>query len=848
MRAGDTQDVPTNVPNIYLEIQTPSPEDVSSRIVKHKLDEQLYGGIYEIWLNNSDSALASKDYAGYRVDLRLGFSGGTRSQWHDLWVDTQEFSSDPGKLLMKLTCIDAWGLLARINASVGAQYWNYPELAPGEPDADATYYDKVIKAIITSIIQTALDATFAIDDDDSETYFNALKPPIRVNNARTAIFQLMSMTEAYLLYRNDEDFHVIKPSDHSSVYTFALGDDEFWMDSEQSAIAIPNRVIFHGTDSGGNLIDSWDDTNKYGLDATSYSRIGIYIDEHFYSSRAEIELMSDQTLLENLAQAAIAKIQGERNQGILVAPMHCSLELLDKITITDIRYSGTKTITGYVHRMIREYEANKGIYRITVFLGGVASGYTPDGATPPIRKSQDPSPPMSADAFTLAPAFLPIVVDIAFTADDWNDISWAAGTIKTAAGHSFTINLGSLHLDNSNPYYLYYDTRVDDGDLDSTQTFTDTVSHERLLVAFVKKGATYSDKALIVAGTSGEDLFIDKLSAIAADLGLITAGEIRVGTGTLGSNFTGWRLWVESSIGVMAGYNDDDIQWYSDTDGKLYAGGGAVTLDEKGITVEGDLHCHFIYNSTDIGFIEADNTTEFEVVAYVVNDVDLILYSGEDLHLKAYADMFIDVEGGDLELDVNGEDIHPSVPAGFDLGTNSYYVDVIECVTLDDSHSPAPNIKDPLQAIRQMKETVRKLTLDDIKREKLGKKLLKEVRKAGGTLDVPWKDKGSFPPEILNYPDEEDFAKRDKIYDRQVVRRDKMARKLAHYREMLTYHYLSPVDRAEFELKASRLGAKLAVPLEKPEPTTSTNVFAEIWMMIRAIQRLADRVDELEAR
>lgn len=64
------------------------------------------------------------------------------------------------------------------------------------------------------------------------------------------------------------------------------------------------------------------------------------------------------------------------------------------------------------------------------------------------------------------------------------------------------------------------------------------------------------------------------------------SGEIRQGTGTLGSNFTGIRLWRDTNVGRIGGYNNNTLQWYGATDGKLYFGAGAGVLDANGITVD----------------------------------------------------------------------------------------------------------------------------------------------------------------------------------------------------------------------------------------------------------------------
>lgn len=66
---------------------------------------------------------------------------------------------------------------------------------------------------------------------------------------------------------------------------------------------------------------------------------------------------------------------------------------------------------------------------------------------------------------------------------------------------------------------------------------------------------------------------------------IATTGEIRQGTGTVGSNYTGIRIYNSGGVGVIAGYNTNVAQWYGDTDGIFKAGAGAVTLDANGISI-----------------------------------------------------------------------------------------------------------------------------------------------------------------------------------------------------------------------------------------------------------------------
>ena len=73
--------------------------------------------------------------------------------------------------------------------------------------------------------------------------------------------------------------------------------------------------------------------------------------------------------------------------------------------------------------------------------------------------------------------------------------------------------------------------------------------------------------------------------SIVGPLTLGTNGGIYQGTGTFASPTTGLKLWNQSGIGRLAGYNSSVLQWSADTDGRLYAGAGNVKLDSNGISI-----------------------------------------------------------------------------------------------------------------------------------------------------------------------------------------------------------------------------------------------------------------------
>lgn len=87
----------------------------------------------------------------------------------------------------------------------------------------------------------------------------------------------------------------------------------------------------------------------------------------------------------------------------------------------------------------------------------------------------------------------------------------------------------------------------------------------------------------IATGTITADrLNVTSLSAITANMGVLTSGEVRVGTGTPGTDFTGFRI-MSSHI---AGYNDEVFQaGLRSSDGAFVAAGGDLRIDEDCVTI-----------------------------------------------------------------------------------------------------------------------------------------------------------------------------------------------------------------------------------------------------------------------
>lgn len=110
-------------------------------------------------------------------------------------------------------------------------------------------------------------------------------------------------------------------------------------------------------------------------------------------------------------------------------------------------------------------------------------------------------------------------------------------------------------------------------------------------INIINRSAAGADTTAISLSNSGSASFTGTVTASAGSItGALTlgaSGGIYQGTGTFASPTTGLKIWSDSSVGRIAGYNAGTIQWYAGTDGRLYAGAGNVKLDQDGLTILG---------------------------------------------------------------------------------------------------------------------------------------------------------------------------------------------------------------------------------------------------------------------
>lgn len=535
MRSGATQASPTAHPDMSITVggdtfYTKIVSDIPAKLLKAKEMELIWGGKYEYWIDNSDGSLNSADYKGKELTAYHGFIGTTGSDLPPIWVDDQRFESYAGRLVLHLVCYDAMALLAKVTGAFSGAFWNYPWQDPDAlteytfPDSQqplssdmitkiSSHWNKTVRDIVGTTISEAFNAKGIelATGDDGDSYMSAEKPQVAALDARNILLQAMGVTESYLLFKSDGDFHVVRPQSHASVYTYNLGTYHKSTVAEL-AVAIPNRAIYwfidkvDPEDSSTWIWEHSDYGTGHGVDSESYTRLGFYIDEHHNTEQELWEAIANQTEADNRADARIAKIKLGKATGQIVAPMHCAQELFDAVTIYDDRYSPTREITGYVFGILREYD--RGVYQITLDLGGVETGMTPGGGEPihptsPVTKSR---PPRRWN-YVIPPGQLAYIASVDFSPVDWDTVQWTSGSIVLSDGRTQSINAGSLDMTTGNTYYIY--CTWGSSTLSSTTSATEAITDQRLLVAVAKRAST-TDQMAYVFNPYSSDILINR--------------------------------------------------------------------------------------------------------------------------------------------------------------------------------------------------------------------------------------------------------------------------------------------------------------------------------------------------
>ena len=651
MRTGATQrqqftpDVKVTVNSVTYDTNA-----TTGRILHVKEEAKLLGGKYTIVLDNNDEALNTTDFTGKPVNLYWSFEEEAGSYTGILTVESQAQTSYKGRHAVELICIDEIAKFSLFKGSVGGSVWNHPSqsstalakviLPSGEPlpasliTAITAQYDKTAKQISDAVVAATTGVTFNYDSGGyADAYLTSQKPLVQASDARQAIWQALMGCVSYLKPKtNTTQIDVINPAAHASVYTYA---DTSWFFSDVVAkeVLTPNQIIYHGIATDHTTLLTTN-TPTHGTDATSVALIGAVIEHRDYDPMSR-ENSTTQAQVDGKADVAIAKVQLGGNTGILIAPMHCSQELGDAVTIVDDSYTPSKTITGYVFGITREYD--KHVYTITLQLGGLESGYTPQtggavNVAAPVVSSIAPYSSIS----TLPVAVQGYYVDVTFSSVDADTVAWTSGTIKFYDGTTQAVASGNTgSMTGTNLYYIYFDLAdASPNVLKQTTNYLSVMTSETGVVCIAQKGSGSTNTARFIPSFGKEPLITADLIYLTGLYDqlpdgtygkvlstIIAAGLIQVGSGTKDSTLDGWNISSTEIVGQLDGVD----QVVLNTNGEITAAAGGIVLNSTHLGMVGavfDIYTSSISAGNRVGVIDG-NASGFYFTSD--NDYDIVI-------------------------------------------------------------------------------------------------------------------------------------------------------------------------------------------------------------------------------
>ncbi len=294
------------------------------------------------------------------------------------------------------------------------------------------------------------------------------------------------------------------------------------------------------------------------------------------------------------------------------------------------------------------------------------------------------------------------------------------------------------------------------------------------------------------------DLIVNNAKIVTCSITKLTAGDLKVvGTIVSGGKFVTGPVdttRIEISVDEIVGYNASNVkQFYLQaSDGKAYAGGGAIILDSTALSIYGQL-LKFYSGTTYVGVAGAYSTTAMWMGA-AASGIDLSLLSGNLIYA--------------------GRSILPT-STSYDLGDATNYWDDVNYTDLIDRASAKPIFDSYSDVIKGIKTKRRKVTIKQAEAEGMGKKTIKRIKKYDGKIEEF--DLDTFPEDLLDIPTQEDYDKAEQRYQQRLK-----------------------------EIKGE--GGETLLPIIKLTPRIGKSLNDQVYVILRSQQEILDRLDKLEAK
>ena len=526
-------------------------------------------------------------------------------------------------------------------------------------------------------------SAIAVEWDSEDSLIDAYIPKdsfrIFKGSSRLSILRrLIDYTKCIMRFENDGKIHIRVPVTTGEVYDYEYsltvdGEHPFFSKAYRENIVIPNKIVVSSLE---------DDSPFYVGSATSAASFAllpkIQYEETYLASNAQGT---------GIAEAMIAKYEMSAETGsVYVKIMNTMQELYDYILVTDARQGDARA--GNVGSIVRRWNVEEVPFRfdMTISFGGwlgarqdinnmelYPSGFGSQGQFFARLTVKDLyATNITADNIDMVWLDPDGTVDLSQIGDDLDRLADGSTYARIKSLH---LDAGVLRLDEAVTYSDDFDPRdkFDLGD-DTFDNIPEGVRYNRVLATHISAG-----KILLTDDTQVSNFSLDQVPdgssyqrAASASLdasGLILLDQVVTGTYSyvratelsagyiklttdqdlsgqgfdIVSNATTTRITITST--AITGYNSGVAQFYLQaSDGKAYAGAGAVMLDASGITVKGQ----------DLIFQHTDAT----VSGYVYGASDVLVVLGDaDVFIGNSANGGIDLYAGSLSGSVTANSI-----------------------------------------------------------------------------------------------------------------------------------------------------------------------------------------------
>jgi len=615
------------------------------RILPSEHNEEMYSQLATIILDNHDGEFDDKDLKGYDAVISYGVitkAGEEYSSTPTLSVTDQQFDSDPNKLTCTLFLEGIPDLMARDEAS--------ESYVPTKDDI------KTIRQLIREIagdMGVSLLPCFShcqrydvIFDSGYDTLANTYKPKdsfrVYIGGSRLAALRRVIDFTGNVPRFKDGKIHILKPVTSGDIYDYEYNLEtghKFFSKAYKNTLVFPNRVVIQSRP---------DDDPQYSGEAQidGYDSLPDNVKKTKY---IQIRLEEDQA--DDIAEALISKAEMGSARGQAEVPLNVGAEVFDYVKVTDQRQGDTRTGNlGYIHRRF-----GKDKWTMTFGFGNWLEYLRYQAILNKLETYTDIGQNVFEDIY---------VKNLYAYLDDIRD------------GPDIYIRQRSLHLDATGVYIqdnVLYTIRLP-GQAGRNLTKSDTPPSGPANGDFWIDTNYIPNMVKMWDGDSWDELTAEEVAefnrgtifrelksvALTAD-GLVILDEVQVGTyglvlatdiqagSILLSRTVKDGLWYEESgvaidattgIGLYGGEGlmglrtyptladylaGTNVQCYVGTDGKLYAGGGAVKIDAIGVTFYGVADKLF--------FKTADGTEEYGALrGYEVLGIKhLVIRAGDDI-------------------------------------------------------------------------------------------------------------------------------------------------------------------------------------------------------------------------